>query len=199
MSGLNESDVGAAVRGLVLNFLSKEIHTCQPGKVTAVNLDNTIDVKPMLRMANVDGSQVEYPVLPCVPVLFNAGTVLFVKLAIDDVVLLVFAEGSLEKWKTAGGVVNGSVNRRFSISDGFAIPLIYSAGAVIPQLLMTEAYKTSLEIYLGIINVAFSSLAAAVTLPNVIAVGTAFVTAYNTAFPGGFNPINGLTSKVKAA
>jgi len=90
------------------NILS-ELHTCMPGEVVAVRSSGTdkrqfVDVLPMLKRAVVDedGEPLDeaLPVLQMVPVGYmqGGGFFLSVPLRVGDVVLLVFAERSLDAW-----------------------------------------------------------------------------------------------------
>jgi hypothetical protein len=71
-------------------------------------------------------------------------------------------------------------------------------GASATQYVMTAAYKSQLETYLGLIKTCLDSIGTASNPLQIIAAGAAFTVAYNIAFPSGFNPPNGLTTKVKA-
>lgn len=86
-----------------------DVHTCMPGEVVAVRSSDRdrrqfVDVLPLLQRAvvNEDGIAISeaYPVLQMVPVgyLQGGGFFLSVPLRVGDVVLLVFAERSLDSW-----------------------------------------------------------------------------------------------------
>jgi len=86
-----------------------DLHTCMPGEVVGVRSSardarQFVDVLPMQQRAVVDENGVQvseaYPVLQMVPVGYmqGGGFFLSVPLRIGDVVLLVFAERSLDSW-----------------------------------------------------------------------------------------------------
>ena len=92
----------------VQNMLS-DLHTCMPAEIVAIRLDAKdarcfVDVLPMLQRAVVDedGELIDeaLPVLQMVPVGYPQGGGFFVSLplAVGDVVLVVFAERSLDSW-----------------------------------------------------------------------------------------------------
>lgn len=91
----------------IANMLS-DLHTCMPGEVVAVRTGpdarQFVDVLPMLKRAVIDEEgeprDEALPLLQMVPVgyLQGGGFFLSVPLRIGDVVLLVFAERSLDSW-----------------------------------------------------------------------------------------------------
>ena len=196
MNGFNDSDVGAAIHSLIMNFLSGNVHTSMPGKVVKYDaVKKTVDVKPMLKKANPDGTQIEYPVLPDVPLLFGETSALSITATVGDVVLLVFSEAGLEKWSPTRVPANTTINRKFSLSDGFAVPGIYSTGVLAQQALLTAAYKTALAPYLAAVQALLLAVATLTPATIATALGT-----FNAVYAGGFvSPVNSLTSKVKAA
>jgi hypothetical protein len=144
MNGFNDSDVGAAIHSLIMNFLSGNVHTSMPGKVVKYDaVKKTVDVKPMLKKANPDGTQIEYPVLPDVPLLFGDASALSITAAVGDVVLLVFSEAGLEKWNPTKIPANTTLNRKFSLSDGFAVPGVYSTGTNVLKALIDERIQAA--------------------------------------------------------
>ena len=137
----NHDDVGQAVRTLIANYLSETVETISVGLVDIVNGDGTINVKPLLNKPNVDGTQLEYPVLPDVPILFNENTSLYVKVTKGDIVVLVFCKQSLTNWALNGRTANGLYNQQFALSSAFAIPVISSVGVAGQlQALCTAAF-----------------------------------------------------------
>jgi hypothetical protein len=85
-----------------------ELHTCLPAEVVRVQTGDHarqfVDVLPALqrRAVNEDGETVDekLPVIPMVPVAYPQGGGFFISvpLAVGDVVLLVFAERSIDSW-----------------------------------------------------------------------------------------------------
>lgn len=132
MNDLNETDIGAAVRSLILNILSREMHTAMPGCVTKVSTKGSsriVDVKPLLRATQVDGSQAEYDIIQGV-LLLTPGTTkssVIMPINVNDLVLLVFSEKALENWALSTQPANGIYGRQFDLSDAFAIPMNFGA------------------------------------------------------------------------
>jgi hypothetical protein len=132
MNGLNERDIGNAISSLILNLLSREVHTAMPGKVEKVETLNghpTVDVQPLLKMALPDGTQKKFQVVPGV-MLLNVGTSVssvIMPVKKDDLVLLVYSERSLDKWKMDGTVADTFFGQQFDMSDAFAIPFNFSS------------------------------------------------------------------------
>ncbi len=125
---MNETEIGEAIRALMMNFLAGNIHTAMPGKVVAYNSSNrTADVKPLIKKSNTDGSQTEYPVLPDVPVAIygTAGAAVVLPISEGDFVLLVFSERAIDRVMKNGKVNNTSQNRMFHLSDAVAFPGIF--------------------------------------------------------------------------
>jgi hypothetical protein len=96
------------VQRAVVDAALSEVHTAMPGEVVRVHSGEHgrqfVDVQPSLqrRAPNENGEVVDetLPVIPMVPVGYmqGGGFFLSVPLAVGDVVLLVFAERSLDQW-----------------------------------------------------------------------------------------------------
>ena len=193
MSALNTGDLGKAITDLIANYLAGSVQTATVGLIDAVNADGTVNVKPLLNMPAIDGTQTEHAVIPDVGILFNENTVLSVKVAAGDIVLLVFCKESLNNLSHDGKTANTLLNQQFSAGNAFAVPLVFSSGTNALQALMTEAYKTALGLYLTAVNTFISACTSESTM-------AAACTAFTSAFPSGFStPANGLTTKVKAS
>lgn len=128
MNSFNESDIGAAVRSLILNILSRELHVSLPGYVTSVRTKGSsriVDVKPLLRVTQIDGAQAEYDIIQGV-LLLTPGTAqssIIMPVAVNDLVLLIFSEKALENWNQSRQPADGIYGRQFDLSDAFAIPM----------------------------------------------------------------------------
>jgi hypothetical protein len=117
------------------------IHTSMPGVV--VSYDPAFQraaVQPAIQGKRLDAQgnaeSYPFPVLPNVPVLFPGAGAYQVTWPITpgDRVLLVFAERSVEEWKTSGGQgIDPQDRRRFDLSDAFAIPEPRPLNDPIPQ------------------------------------------------------------------
>jgi hypothetical protein len=131
MNGINERDVGQAINALILNVLSREMHTAMPGRVESVQGSNprTVNVKPLLKYATVDGKQTEFDIINGVMLLTYGSTISSVTMPVQkgDLVLLIFCERSTEKWARATGVSDSELGRQFDLSDAFAIPFNFAA------------------------------------------------------------------------
>lgn len=127
MNGFNEHNLGGAVYGLILNVLSREVHTAMPGRVESVAISGgvrTVDVKPLLRSANERGTQREFSVAPGV-LLLTIGTSqssVLMPVRKGDLVLLIYSERALEHWKQDTAIADTVYGRRFDLSDAFALP-----------------------------------------------------------------------------
>lgn len=94
-----------------------------------------VDVKPLVRdfYEGEDGStqSESLPVVTNVPVLFPGagGFRVTFPVARGDVVLLVFADRSLDVWKSKGGEVDPADPRRHHLSDAVAIPGLFDLRA----------------------------------------------------------------------
>ena len=200
MSALNTGDLGKAITDLIANYLAGSVQTATVGLIDAVNADGTVNVKPLLNMPAIDGTQTEHAVIPDVEILFNENTVLSVKVAAGDIVLLVFCKESLNNFSHSGKTANTLLNQQFSAGNAFAVPLVFSSGTNTLQALMTEAYKTALETYLQAVQTLLIAIGAAV--PAVSAALATFNAAYPLppGFPPTLPPVNSyLTTKVKAS
>ena len=85
-----------------------DLHTCMPAEIVGVregkDARQFVDVLPTLQRVVIDADGIAvneaYPVIPMVPVGYAQGGGFFVSLplAVGDIVLLVFAERSLDAW-----------------------------------------------------------------------------------------------------
>lgn len=120
-----------------------DVHTSMPGAVVAYNpVTRRASVQPLLkRGVQVDGERVveTLPVVNEVPILFFGGmgaSRLRLDLRKGDTVLLVFAEGSLDRWINKGGLVDPEDDRRHALTDAFALPFSTEGGG--PEIFFTE-------------------------------------------------------------
>ncbi len=100
------------------------MHTCLPGRIGSYDYTTQkASVLPLLRDVYSDNQEIDMPVIIDVPVMFPAiGSVgLTFPVNPGDGVLLVFAERSIDKWLSKGGVVTPDDPRRFDLSDAIAI------------------------------------------------------------------------------
>lgn len=111
-----------------VNSRLASIHTALPAKVLSYDKTKKVcSVKPLLKKELESGVFVEYPVIDNVPVMFQQTTKAIISLPIkvNDTVLLIFSERSIDDWKTKGGIVEPEDPRKFDISDAIAIPGLF--------------------------------------------------------------------------
>lgn len=105
-------------------------HFCCPAQVVAYNVNDTpqtVDVRPCLDRTIMEEDREKsdpMPIIYAVPLMFpGSGSYrLTFPIAVNDYVLLVFADRSTDEFVTNGGVVEPADMRTHSISDAFAIP-----------------------------------------------------------------------------
>lgn len=132
MANQEFSDV---VLRLVSSFARDHINTSMPAKVTNVrDLDRNqvIDVLPLINNSFDDGTDLEYPPIYDVPVIFPSagGGLLSFPIKVDDTVLLVFSQKSLAEWMESRSFGNTGFTpadkRRYAINDAIAFPGLYT-------------------------------------------------------------------------
>ena len=124
-----------------------EMHTAIPAVVESYDpAKQTITARPSLKRKYPDGSVVERPLIPNVPVAFprGGGASMTFPLKKGDSVLLVFSMRSLDVWKSKGGVVDPQDARKFHITDAVAIPGGYPESKPEPR-----ASSSNLRIQIG--------------------------------------------------
>ena len=132
MNTFNETDIGEAARSLMMNILSRELHTCLPGAITKVYTKGTsriVDAKPLIRLTQVDGVQTELDIIQGI-LLITPGTAIssvVMPVAVNDLVLLIFSEKALENWSLSKQPADGIYGRQFDMSDAFAIQMNFGA------------------------------------------------------------------------
>ena len=132
MANKEFSDV---VLRLVSGFAKDHINTSMPAKVISVsNLgsDQTVDVLPLVNDSFDDGTNVEFPPILDVPLIFPSagGGVLSFPIAVGDTILLIFSQKSLDEWMESRSFGNigftPSDKRRYALNDAIAIPGLYT-------------------------------------------------------------------------
>jgi hypothetical protein len=132
-----------AIRSAIENRLV-DLHTAMPGQVVSYSATTRrASVQPLLKrgVVNERGERVAetLPVINEVPILFFGGlggTRLRLDLRKGDTVLLVFSEGSIDRWLHKGGLVDPEDDRHHSLSDAFAFPFSLEDSG--PEILFTE-------------------------------------------------------------
>jgi len=105
----------------------KELHTCLPAIVQSFDkTEQTVDVQPTIKR-KIKGELVDLPLLTGVPIRFPKTSDFSITWPIktDDHVLVIFAERSIDNWLINGDLQSAGDLRKHSLSDGFAIPMMY--------------------------------------------------------------------------
>ncbi|MCP3685803.1 MAG: hypothetical protein GY861_24405 [bacterium] len=111
----------------------KELHTALPGVVVSFDGDTQLADIQITIKRKLNDVLVNLPLLVGVPVRFlkTADFSISVPVKVDDHVLVIFAERSIDTWLTQGGIQSPVDVRKHSLSDGFAIPMMYDQTDVI--------------------------------------------------------------------
>jgi hypothetical protein len=111
----------------------KDIRIATPARVTRYDASlQQIDAQPLIKEAhqNEQGERVAeaLPVICNVPVVFPGAGPFRVTFPISegDEVLLIFSASSLDVWLSEGGLVDPLDDRRFALTDAFALPGVRS-------------------------------------------------------------------------
>lgn len=102
-----------------------DTHTCLPGKVTRYDKDlQQADVQPLLQRKFMDGQVTPLPPISNVPVVHPraGGAIIHMPVEVDDIVVIVFAERSLDRWLASGGMTDPGDPRMHDLSDAYVIP-----------------------------------------------------------------------------
>lgn len=205
MANKEFSDV---VLRLVASFANKHINTSMPAKV--INTDNldrdqTVDVLPMINNAFDDGTALEYPPILDVPVIFPSagGGLLSFPIAVDDTILLVFSQKSLDEWMESRSFGNvgftPSDKRTYSLNDAIAFPGLYTKkNNLQPNTTDVELKFNGMSITLqesGSLSIDNTPAGNSVVLDSggdvIITAGSSIITAGNS---GDINATNGTSS-----
>ncbi len=117
-------EVVEQIENTVRDVMNSNLHTNMPAEVVALNLEEgTVDLKPV-GSYYVNGMEMEYPVIPSVPLVLNAsgaGQMSFVSpIKEGDTVMMACAEQSLSTWRT--GTSKEQMDERFELQNAMAIP-----------------------------------------------------------------------------
>jgi hypothetical protein len=117
-------EVVEAIENTVKDVMNSNLHTNMPAEIVALNLEEgTVDLKPV-GSYYVNGMEMEYPVVPSVPLVLNAsgaGQMSFVSpIKEGDTVMMACAEQSLSTWRT--GTSKEQMDERFELQNAMAIP-----------------------------------------------------------------------------
>lgn len=103
-----------------VNAMLCNVHTSLPGIVKSYDpATNKAKIQPALNK-NFTSGEMPMPILENVPILFP-NNIKF-PINIDDYVLLIFCERSIDLWLSVGGQITPTDPRKFDLSDAIAIP-----------------------------------------------------------------------------
>jgi len=215
------------IQHVIADALSS-VHTAFPAQIDKYDyMTAKADVKPLINAIYPDGSVMEFPIIPNVPVVWprtSLGSISF-PLQRGDGCLIVCSERSIDDWLLLSEQHTPSDPRMFDLNDAIAIPGLYSFASQTKitgndkfeihykdqQVTIDESGNiaiggTSLQ---ALMTSAYSTalttyLSALQTLTKAIAslnptTIAAALLVFNVLYPSGFVvPSNGETSKVKA-
>lgn len=111
-----------------------DVHTALPGEILSYDPAKQVcSVQPCIMRKYVTGTIVKLPVINNVPVVHprSGSAIIHMPLAAGDKVLLIFAERSIDIWKSQGGCPDPADTRKHHLSDAIAIPGFYPLSAPI--------------------------------------------------------------------
>ena len=112
----------------ILDNKLRAVNNALPAKIVTYDaVKQLASVKPLLNRKLKDNTELVLPVINNVPVMLprTANAIISLPIAVDDKVLLVFCDRSLDEWLSSGNEVFPSDNRMHSFSDAIAIPGLY--------------------------------------------------------------------------
>lgn len=117
-------DIAEAIDNKVKDVMNSNLHTNMPAEIVGMDLENgLVDLKPV-GSYYVNGMEIEYPVIPSVPLVLNASggrEMAFVSPVKEgDTVMMACAEQSLSTWLT--GTSKEQMDERFELQNAMAIP-----------------------------------------------------------------------------
>ena len=125
---MNNPNLITAMQHAIVNALSS-VHTAFPAQIEKYDFSTAkADVKPLLIANYPDGSTMELPVIPNVPVVWprtSLGSISF-PLQRGDGCLVICSERSIDDWLLLGGKGAPADPRMFDLNDAIAIPGLYS-------------------------------------------------------------------------
>lgn len=116
------------IQHVIADALSS-VHTAFPGQIETYDYTTAkASIKPLISAIYPDGSSMEFPVIPNVPVVWprtSLGSISF-PLQRGDGCLVVCSEKSIDDWLLLGGQNVPTDSRMFDLNDAIAIPGLYS-------------------------------------------------------------------------
>ncbi len=117
------SDILHQLRQVVDDRL-RRVNTCLPGRVDSYDAQTrTAEVTPLVQERYADGTLLPPPSIAGVPIVMPGGASsgLCIPIAAGDIVLLLFAQRSIDGWKSDGGSVDPQDARMHSLADAVGI------------------------------------------------------------------------------
>ena len=136
MKNLNTENVARAIIELLQSYLAGNVHTSMPGRVESYDrTKRTGSVKPMLKICDSSGTQIELPVIPDVPfaIYGTASASVVLPVSAGDYVLMIFSERAIGRFMQNGQQSVTSFEHTFSLGDAIALPGIFPGGSSIPS------------------------------------------------------------------
>lgn len=111
-----------------INAKLLDVHTCIPGIVVRFDAEKQIaDIQPALKRKFSETQIEPLPVVTNVPVVYprSSNSIMYFPLNKGDSVLLLFAERSIDRWISQGGIVDPADVRKHHLSDGICVPGLF--------------------------------------------------------------------------
>lgn len=109
-----------------------EVHTCLPAKIVKYDYETQkATVQPLIKKVYLDDEEESLPLIVNVPVIWprTQKTSLTFPIEVDDYVMLLFSERSLELFLEMGKEQKPGDTRMFDLTDAIAIPGLYPFSA----------------------------------------------------------------------
>lgn len=146
MTGTNITPTLAEVMRSAIEAKLVDLHTAIPARVTKFYPDKLMcDAQPVVMRKFSSGQVLPLPVITAIPIAYSRTKrgIHFFPLEVGDYVFLIFAERSLDKWLTGGGIVDPQDVRKFDLTDAVAIPAVYPSTE--PTLVQNPANQEIIE------------------------------------------------------
>ena len=114
-----------------------DVHISLPARIESYDRSQRkAKIKPLLKRKYKDGTVVEIPVIPNVPVIMpssdNGNVLIDLPIKVGDVGTVLFCERSLDLWLVQGGLVEPVDTRKFNLSDAQFFPGLNPFNANLP-------------------------------------------------------------------
>ena len=111
--------------------VTRDIHIALPGKIVSFDAEKSVaSVQPKGKYRTEEGTALEYPVIPDVPVLFPycqpSGVGIVFPVKTDDNCLIIVSEVELDEWRSGA---ESKAPLRFDLTSAIAIPGLMLGGS----------------------------------------------------------------------